>query len=157
MRLRGVFAVFFGGDLQAQCTATAYAVRDAARPFIGLYGACSTLSLALRRIAPHRLGWPRPPARLLLALPLTLLRETALTAAALCRAASGREMRPGKIREIPVAQGNDPGSLTRRGLSILRLSLAPNGYVTDDSAQPGLWPLHQLVPRPVDGDETWPG
>ena len=91
------------------------------------------------------------------ALPLTLLRETALTAAALCRAASGREMRPGKIREIPVAQGNDPGSLTRRGLSILRLSLAPNGYVTDDSAQPGLWPLHQLVPRPVDGDETWPG
>lgn len=120
-------------------------------------GLAAALSLALRRIAPHRLRWPRPPARLLLALPLTLLRETALTAAALCRAASGREMRPGKIREIPVAQGNDPGSLTRRGLSILRLSLAPNGYVTDDSAQPGLWPLHQLVPRPVDGDETWPG
>ena len=43
--------VFFGGDLQAQCTATAYAVRDAARPFIGLYGACSTLSLALLQAA----------------------------------------------------------------------------------------------------------
>lgn len=39
--------VFFGGDLQAQCTATAYAVRDFARPFVGLYGACSTMSLSL--------------------------------------------------------------------------------------------------------------
>ncbi|MDT8265051.1 hypothetical protein RQ832_17495, partial [Roseomonas sp. DSM 102946] len=37
-------------------------------------GLAAALSLALRRIAPHRLGWPRPPARLLLALPLTLLR-----------------------------------------------------------------------------------
>lgn len=32
----------FGGDLLNQCTATAYAVRQTALPFFGLYGACST-------------------------------------------------------------------------------------------------------------------
>ena len=31
------------GDLQSQCTASAFAVRDSAVPFLGLYGACSTM------------------------------------------------------------------------------------------------------------------
>ena len=122
---------------------------------------CGTLltafSLVLRRIAPHRLAWPRPPARVFLDLPATLLRETGLAAATLSRAISGRDRRPGGMQEIPVAPGDDPRGLTRRGLSILRLSLAPNGYVMDDTAKPGLWPLHQLSPRPVGGDREWPG
>lgn len=33
-----------GGDLQCQCTATNYALRDIDVPFAGLYGACSTMA-----------------------------------------------------------------------------------------------------------------
>lgn len=39
--------VVFGGDLQAQCTATGYTMRELAAPFCGLYGACSTMALGL--------------------------------------------------------------------------------------------------------------
>lgn len=35
------------GDLLNQCTATGYAARDLAIPYIGLYGACSTMSESL--------------------------------------------------------------------------------------------------------------
>ena len=45
--------MIFGGDLQAQCTATAYSVRATARPFIGLYGACSTMALSLMSAAAY--------------------------------------------------------------------------------------------------------
>ena len=37
----------FAGDLQAQCTASAYAMRALGVPFAGLYGACSTMAEAL--------------------------------------------------------------------------------------------------------------
>ena len=37
----------FGGDLQNQCTATAYTMRDLDVPFAGLYGACSTMAEAV--------------------------------------------------------------------------------------------------------------
>jgi len=37
----------FAGDLQAQCTASGYAMRDLNVPFAGLYGACSTMAEAL--------------------------------------------------------------------------------------------------------------
>ena len=36
-----------GGDLQAQCTATAYAMRTLGFPYAGLYGACSTMTQGL--------------------------------------------------------------------------------------------------------------
>ncbi len=36
-----------GGDLQAQCTATAYAMRSLGTPYAGLYGACSTMAQGL--------------------------------------------------------------------------------------------------------------
>ena len=36
-----------GGDLQAQCTATAYAMRTLGLPYAGLYGACSTMTQGL--------------------------------------------------------------------------------------------------------------
>jgi stage V sporulation protein AD len=35
------------GDLQAQCTASGYAMRELGLPFAGLYGACSTMAEAL--------------------------------------------------------------------------------------------------------------
>ena len=35
------------GDLQAQCTATGYAMRELGVPFAGLFGACSTMAEAL--------------------------------------------------------------------------------------------------------------
>ena len=35
------------GDLQSQCTASAFALRDSAVPFLGLYGACSTMGEAM--------------------------------------------------------------------------------------------------------------
>ena len=35
------------GDLLNQCIATAYAARELARPFLGLYGACSTMAESL--------------------------------------------------------------------------------------------------------------
>ena len=35
------------GDLQSQCTGSAFALRDAGTPYLGLYGACSTMGEAL--------------------------------------------------------------------------------------------------------------
>ena len=35
------------GDLQSQCTASAFAARESAVPFLGLYGACSTMGEAM--------------------------------------------------------------------------------------------------------------
>ena len=35
------------GDLQSQCTASAFALRDTAVPLLGLYGACSTMGEAM--------------------------------------------------------------------------------------------------------------
>ena len=37
----------FAGDLQAQCTASNYTMRQLGVPFAGLYGACSTMAEAL--------------------------------------------------------------------------------------------------------------
>ena len=39
--------VVLGGDLLNQCIASAYAVRELGRPFLGLYGACSTMAESL--------------------------------------------------------------------------------------------------------------
>lgn len=36
--------IILSGDLQNQCTAASYAFRDTSIPFLGLYGACSTMS-----------------------------------------------------------------------------------------------------------------
>ncbi len=36
-----------GGDLLNQCTGTSYGIREFGIPFIGLYGACSTMALGL--------------------------------------------------------------------------------------------------------------
>ena len=41
----------FGGDLLNQCTGTSYGIRDFGIPFIGLYGACSTMALSLSMAA----------------------------------------------------------------------------------------------------------
>ena len=35
------------GDLQAQCTASGYALRELGLPFVGLFGACSTMAEAV--------------------------------------------------------------------------------------------------------------
>ncbi|MEF9969123.1 MAG: stage V sporulation protein AD [Ruthenibacterium sp.] len=43
LRLSALDAVF-SGDLQCQCTASAYAMRGFDVPFLGLYGACSTMA-----------------------------------------------------------------------------------------------------------------
>lgn len=37
----------FGGDLQNQCTGSHYGLRSFGIPFIGMYGACSTMALSL--------------------------------------------------------------------------------------------------------------
>lgn len=39
--------VIFGGDLLNQCIGTAYAMRENGIPFVGLYGACSTMAEGL--------------------------------------------------------------------------------------------------------------
>lgn len=41
----------FGGDLLNQCTGTSYGIRDYGIPFIGLYGACSTMALGISMAA----------------------------------------------------------------------------------------------------------
>ncbi|MBE7022813.1 MAG: stage V sporulation protein AD [Ruminococcaceae bacterium] len=43
----------FGGDLLNQCTGTSYGIRDFGIPFIGLYGACSTMALGLSTAAVY--------------------------------------------------------------------------------------------------------
>lgn len=39
--------IVFGGDLLNQCTGTTYALRDFGIPYLGIYGACSTMAEAL--------------------------------------------------------------------------------------------------------------
>ncbi|MDO4566001.1 MAG: stage V sporulation protein AD [Oscillospiraceae bacterium] len=39
--------MLFGGDLLNQCIASGYAFRETGLPFLGLYGACSTMALSL--------------------------------------------------------------------------------------------------------------
>ncbi len=39
--------IIFGGDLLNQCTGTTYGIRDLNIPFLGLYGACSTMAEGL--------------------------------------------------------------------------------------------------------------
>ncbi len=39
--------ILLGGDLQSQCTATSMTARRLGVPFMGLYGACSTMALSL--------------------------------------------------------------------------------------------------------------
>ena len=40
-------SLVLAGDLQAQCTASSYAMRELGIPFAGLFGACSTMAEAL--------------------------------------------------------------------------------------------------------------
>lgn len=43
----GEISFVFAGDLLNQCTGSAYSIRDIGVPFIGLYGACSTMAESL--------------------------------------------------------------------------------------------------------------
>ena len=43
--------LIFAGDLQAQCTASGYTLRALGAPFVGLYGACSTMAESLAAAA----------------------------------------------------------------------------------------------------------
>ena len=51
--------IAFAGDLQAQCTASNYTMRELGIPFAGVYGACSTMAetLGLARCL-RRAAWP---------------------------------------------------------------------------------------------------
>ena len=40
-------SLVLAGDLQAQCTASSYALRELGLPFVGLFGACSTMAEAV--------------------------------------------------------------------------------------------------------------
>ena len=50
--------IAFAGDLQAQCTASNYTMRELGIPFAGVYGACSTMAetLALAAVL-RRAAW----------------------------------------------------------------------------------------------------
>lgn len=52
----------FAGDLQCQCTASSYAMRGFDVPFIGLYGACSTMAQGLGLAACLVAGQMQPKA-----------------------------------------------------------------------------------------------
>ena len=45
--------VIFAGDLLNQCIASSFGIRDLQIPFIGLYGACSTMALSLINAGVH--------------------------------------------------------------------------------------------------------
>ena len=49
--------IAFAGDLQAQCTASNYTMRELGIPFAGVYGACSTMA---GNAGPLRLCLRRP-------------------------------------------------------------------------------------------------
>ncbi len=44
---QGEISFVFAGDLLNQCTSSSYSIRDVGAPFIGLYGACSTMAESL--------------------------------------------------------------------------------------------------------------
>ena len=43
--------LLFAGDLLSQCSGSSFGARDLGIPFVGLYGACSTMALSLARAA----------------------------------------------------------------------------------------------------------
>ena len=49
--------IAFAGDLQAQCTASNYTMRELGIPFAGVYGACSTMAETLGLAAVFA-AWP---------------------------------------------------------------------------------------------------
>ena len=48
--------IAFAGDLQAQCTASNYTMRELGIPFAGVYGACSTMAETLALAAVFAAG-----------------------------------------------------------------------------------------------------
>ncbi|MCR0981232.1 hypothetical protein [Roseomonas populi] len=119
-------------------------------------GAAAWFSLALRRCAPKAFSFRAVRWRAFAGLPATLARETASVAAALLGSLSPGSRARGSVGGQPFEQGADmPEENARRALSVLGLSLAPNGFVLDEAA-PGALPLHRLSPQPAAPDRRWP-
>jgi multisubunit Na+/H+ antiporter MnhE subunit len=103
-----------------------------------------------------RLGWLRKFWHL----PIRVLADCGIVAAALMRALMRREKIEGVFRTIPFDPGGDDAeSAARRALVMAGACLAPNTYVV--AVDPGRKQMvvHQLVPSPRPpggGDPEWP-
>lgn len=109
---------------------------------------------APRRFAPGGAPWLRVVGTPLMALP----RDAVRVGGALLRAVARRpEGAIGQAHTLSFREGaDDAGDAARRGLVVLGLSFAPNGYVlrlrTGDRLR-----LHVLAgPPPAPGDRDWP-
>ncbi|MFC0410135.1 hypothetical protein [Roseomonas elaeocarpi] len=113
-------------------------------------------SLAQRQTAPQPFRFSLPPLHAAVSLLGALGRETATVGLALLRAVIGRPVR-GEVTTQPFEPGGpDARDAARRALVILGLSLAPNGFVLDDTGEAEGLPLHRLAPQPVAADRRWP-
>jgi len=117
---------------------------------------CCAFSLAQRRAAPQPFHFTPPPLRTVVSLLGALGRETGTVGLALLRAVTGAPA-GGQVTPQPFEPGGpDARDAARRALVILGLSLAPNGFVLDDTEAQEALPLHRLVPQPVAPDRRWP-
>ncbi len=85
---------------------------------------------------------------------LALARDTVKAGGALFRAALGAPVK-GVIQRQPFDTRDDsPEQVGRRALVILGLSIAPNGFVLEETGDSLL--LHRLVPAAPEQDPEWP-
>ncbi|MCD8096404.1 MAG: stage V sporulation protein AD [Ruminococcus sp.] len=148
--------VLFGGDLLNQCTGTTYGIREFEIPFLGIYGACSTMAEGLllasaftaagfaeKAVAvtsshfcsaerqyryPLNYGGQRPPTS----------QWTATAGGALCVSAKGkspyvRGFTVGKIEDLGVTDANNMGAaMAPAAWSTISTFLNDTGKSPDD-------------------------
>jgi stage V sporulation protein AD len=148
--------LLFGGDLLNQCTGTTYGIRDFGIPFLGLYGACSTMAEGLLMASaftaagyaqkaaavtsshfcsaerqyryPLNYGGQRPPTA----------QWTATAGGALCVSASGkspyvRAFTVGKIEDLGITDANNMGAaMAPAAWSTISAFLSDTGKAPED-------------------------
>ena len=101
--------IAFAGDLQAQCTASNYTMRELGIPFAGVYGACSTMAETLGLAAVFAAGGMAE-------------RVLALTSSHFARQ-SGNSAR--RWSTVPSAPPRPSGRPPPRGACLVRRTAAP--------------------------------
>ena len=116
------------GDLLNQCVGSAYAMRDVGAPYLGLYGACSTMAEAVSLAAMLIDGGVRPPTA----------QWTVTGAGALILAAAGAGPRvtmatTGTIVDAGITDTNNMGAaMAPAAYETLRAHFADTGRTPDD-------------------------
>ena len=115
-------------------------------------------TVAHRRNARRRFSAPQGVAGFILHSIVQIVPNTCRVAWALLRVVSfGARASRGSIAEQPFSTGtSSPRDATRRAITTLGVSFAPNGYVLRVFAADGSLVVHRLVPAGISSNREWP-